>query len=94
MRDIIVIPIRPKKSSWGLRKRFIPIRGNLFNKASRVMIDSNFPLQPGYAITVDKAQGQTIKRVILALSRRSNRLCQFDHASLYVALSRVKKRRI
>jgi UvrD-like helicase C-terminal domain len=40
----------------------------------------------GFAITIHKAQGQTLPAVILSLSDN----CQLSYASLYVALSRVK----
>jgi hypothetical protein len=54
---------------------------------------SAFPLQAGFAITVDKAQGQTLDRVILvALSKREMRLVNFTYACFYVAMSRVRKR--
>jgi ATP-dependent exoDNAse (exonuclease V) alpha subunit len=47
---------------------------------------TNFPLCPAYAITVHKAQGLTLKQVVLNLERK-------DHSPglSYVAISRVKK---
>lgn len=47
---------------------------------------TNFPLRPAYAITVHKAQGLTLKKVVLNLERK-------DHSPglSYVAISRVKK---
>ena len=53
---------------------------------------NHFPVEPAFAMTVEKAQGRTLKRVILALSNRSAHNCQMDYASLYVSLSRVKHR--
>ena len=44
-----------------------------------------FPLRPAFAMTVNKAQGQTLKCVGIDLRSRS---C-FSHGQLYVALSRV-----
>ena len=41
-------------------------------------------------MTVHKAQGRTIPRVVLALSHRHNPQNQMTHASIYVALSRVE----
>ena len=41
---------------------------------------------------IDKAQGQTIDRVIIALSKRKLSITDFQYACLYVALSRVKKK--
>jgi hypothetical protein len=47
---------------------------------------TNFPLRPAYAITVHKAQGLTLRQVVLNLERK-------DHSPglSYVAISRVKK---
>ena len=47
---------------------------------------TNFPLRLAYAITVHKAQGLTLKKVVLNLARK-------DHAPglSYVAISRVKR---
>jgi len=47
---------------------------------------TNFPLCPAYAITVHKAQGLTLKQVVLNLERK-------DHSPglSYVAISRVKR---
>ena len=42
-----------------------------------------FPVQPAYAMTINKSQGQTIKHVGLNLSSSV-----FSHGQLYVALSR------
>ncbi len=44
-----------------------------------------FPLQLGYALTIHKAQGKTLDKVILDMSRGA-----FAHGQLYVALSRTR----
>ena len=46
-----------------------------------------FPLRPSFAITANKAQGQTLDCVGVSLLRSF-----FTHGQLYVALSRVKSR--
>lgn len=46
-----------------------------------------FPLQLGYALTIHKAQGKTLDRVIVDIDRGA-----FAHGQLYVALSRTRKR--
>lgn len=43
-----------------------------------------FPVRIGYAITINRAQGQTYRRVGLYLTRPV-----FSHGHLYVAMSRV-----
>lgn len=47
---------------------------------------TNFPLRFTYAITVHKAQGLTLKQVVLNLERKD-----YSLGLLYVAISRVKK---
>lgn len=47
---------------------------------------TQFPLQPGYALTIHKAQGKTLDKVILNVDRGA-----FAHGQMYVALSRTRK---
>lgn len=46
-----------------------------------------FPLQLGYALTIHKAQGKTLDRVIIDIDRGA-----FAHEQLYVALSRTRRK--
>ena len=46
-----------------------------------------FPLQLGYALTIHKAQGKTLDKVVIDLNRGA-----FAHGQLYVALSRTRKK--
>jgi hypothetical protein len=86
----VIIPILQQRSDVSGKKP-LPIPGGLLYKPSKVRIAPAFPLELAFAIVVDKAQGQTIKRVIVALSERRARSCQMDYESVYVANSRVKK---
>jgi ATP-dependent DNA helicase PIF1 len=45
-----------------------------------------FPLQLGYALTIHKAQGKTLDKVIIDMRRGA-----FAHGQLYVALSRTRR---
>lgn len=46
---------------------------------------TQFPLQLGYALTIHKAQGKTLDKVIIDMNRGA-----FAHGQLYVALSRTR----
>ena len=94
-KERIVITIR----KHGYRQSFSKIPGKpvpihnptMLVSASRVIVEPHFPVQPCFAITVDKAQGQTIQRVIVALSERDLRLVNFTYSCVAVAFSRVKE---
>lgn len=47
-----------------------------------------FPIRPGFVLTINKAQGQTMERVGIALDRSR----PFAHGQLYVGISRVRAR--
>jgi ATP-dependent exoDNAse (exonuclease V) alpha subunit len=50
------------------------------------VVRRQFPLTPAYAGTINKAQGETLPKVIIDLSKPV-----FMHGQLYVALSRVRR---
>ena len=88
----IVIPViagktNSKKSKWEVAvlpggDGFLP---------SKLKIRNLFPVETAFAITVHKAQGRTLGKVVLVLSCRESQKCNFTYAHFYVALSRVKK---
>ena len=47
---------------------------------------TQFPLQLGYALTIHKAQGKTLDKVIIDTNKGA-----FAHGQMYVALSRTRK---
>ena len=66
---------------------FIPRIKLLANEKSHMpfrLIRTQFPIKPAFAMTVNKAQGQTCELVGLYLPKPV-----FSHGMLYVALSRV-----
>jgi hypothetical protein len=87
----VIIPICDYKPKGGRDSNSTPIPGYITYKPSRVRITRMFPLDPGFAMTVEKAQGQTLERVILALSFRQGMSCNLDYESIYVSFSRVQK---
>ena len=57
---------------------------------SRAEVRPLFPLEPGIAITIHKAQGRTIQKVILSLSRWKIDNINPEYAALYVTMSSVR----
>ena len=57
---------------------------------ARVTIKARFPIEPAFAITAHKAEGRTLKKVILSLSQRQGTKCGMERKALYVAFSRVR----
>jgi hypothetical protein len=87
----VVIPILPKRKNRDLWEPTTVKGGDGF-RPSKIQIKRHFPLEPGFAITVLKAQGRTLRRVILALSKREQHFVNLKYAGIYVAMSRVRQR--
>jgi hypothetical protein len=88
--DKIVIPFlasgskkREKVQVHGVKGKFRPCRVN---------VQQLFPIDLNFVITVNRSQGQTLGKVILALSERKAGYLNFKYAGLYVAFSRVKNK--
>jgi hypothetical protein len=88
----IVIPLPCKRKFGGNMPNPIMVPGSPKGeyKCSKVRITNFFPVQPSFAITIHKAQGRTIPKVIVAISERQGNGCGLDYHSIYVAFSRVK----
>ena len=56
-----------------------------------VNIKQPFPYDLAFAMTVHKAQGRTIPRVIIDVRQHPNPMSSMNYAALFVALSRVKQ---
>jgi hypothetical protein len=84
--DSIVIPIGPQHSK---DHDDVPVPGGVLFRPSKVTIVPRFPIELSFAITVNKAEGRTLKNVIIALSYRTGLRCNFDYRALYVSSSRV-----
>jgi ATP-dependent exoDNAse (exonuclease V) alpha subunit len=50
-----------------------------------------FPLELAFAMTIHKAQGRNMPKVILALESRPSYNLQMEFPAIFVAMSRVKK---
>jgi len=60
--------------------------------ASTMPMKDHFPIEPAFAVTIYKAQGRTIRRLIIFVSQHPVPLLRMSWEGLYVALSRVKYR--
>jgi hypothetical protein len=86
----IVIPFlaggskkREKVQVNGVKGKFCPCRVN---------VQQLFPIDLNFVITVNQSQGQTLRKVILAISERKAGYLNFKYAGIYVAFSRVKNK--
>ena len=91
----VVIPITPLVEEWptekdGKPRHRTPVYGGTSFGPSRVQVRNSFPLQPALAITVHKAQGDTLDKAIIAMSRSPNAKCNFTYEQVHVAFSRVR----
>lgn len=86
----IVIPLYHKSGTkWDNSKT--PVRGSHMFLPSRVRLKRHFPVDPAFAMTVHKAEGQTLLKVIISISDKGDKNLNFSYAQLHVALSRVRK---
>ncbi|MGL5936289.1 MAG: DUF1810 family protein, partial [Cetobacterium sp.] len=88
--DDIIIPLTTDicttKKKW---ERFAFCTGNFLSPVATVQMRDPFPYDLGFAMTVHKAQGRTIHRVVLALSYHPSYFCRMTYAGIFVAMSRV-----
>ena len=69
------------------------VRGRPFHfNASTMPMADYFPIELGFSITVPKAQGRTIHKLITSLSEHPSNFLKFRWEQLYVVLSRITKR--
>jgi hypothetical protein len=92
--DMVVIPLPCHRVYGKEPTKPILVPGGLHGeyRCSRVLVMNYFPVEPGFAITINKAQGRTIPKVILAISDRKGEGCRLTFCALYVGFSRVKHR--
>ena len=86
----IVVPLirkRYKSKRWDTA----PIPAGRGFQVSRVQVSAHFPVEPGFSITIHKSQSRTLRKVIIALSEHAVAAANLQYASVYVAMSRVRK---
>ena len=90
----IVIPLTTNmqpgmNSDWD---EFSYFTNNLLTPIATARVRNPFPFDLGFAMTVHKAQGRTIRRVVLDLTEHSNHYTKMKFAAVFVAMSRVASR--
>ena len=86
----IIIPIRMRKTKPSAQAPTFVISPSHLVRPAKVKVYETFPIRGGFAIKVDKAQGQTLDRVIVALSQRKHTISNFTYPCVYVSNSRVR----
>ena len=92
----VVIPITPVRESWPVERegqsvKRTPVRGGPGFGPSKVQLRPIFPLQPSLAMTVHKAQGETLEKAIILMSQSKTQKWNFTYEHVHVAFSRVTK---
>ena len=87
--DEIIIPVtqNPNKCKW----QKYTVEGHNTFSVGRVETRPLFPYDLAFAMTVHKAQGRTISRVVLALSMDPLQTSRMSYASIFVAMTRVRQ---
>lgn len=88
-----VFPVKASKNSDAAHSCSVaPLSsGNVYTEVGSVDVNSCFPVESTFGMTVHKTQGNTLDRIIIALSHRGVAHCDFTYEHLYVALSRARK---
>jgi len=87
----VVVPIQTFSCKWDSAKT--TVRGGPGFDPCKVMLRQRMPLELGFAITVHKSEGRTIRNIIIALScTQAAAKCDFSYEQVHVAFSRVAHR--
>ena len=87
----IVIPIDRKTGKYHTES-IRAANSSFYYNASSVPIADHFPIELGFCITIPKAQGRTIHKLIASLSRHPLSYLRFNWEQIYVLLSRITGR--
>ena len=86
----IIIPINQKSIKYHIES--IHACGSpLHIRSSTVPMSDHFPIELGFCITVPKAQGRTINKVIASLSEHPCPFIRFRYEQVYIILLRIKE---
>ena len=87
----VIIPISTKGAFIKTKKEVVGGSTGAGYRPSNAVLQDHFPLELAFAMTVHKAQGRTIKKLILAISQHPLAQLQMKWESVYTALTRVRK---
>lgn len=86
----VVVPLAPVRNKSNAFEKTV-VSGGITYAPSRVEIKNRFPVEPAFSITVHKAQGQTLEKLIVALSHRAATFCEMTYEGIYVSTSRIQE---
>ena len=89
----IVLPITTSMLPSSSRDNYNKFSYNTHNFVTPIAtaeVSEPFPFDLAFAMTVHKAQGRTIKRVVLDLTNHPTHYSRMEFAAIFVAMSRVK----
>ena len=73
-------------------RTFSYLTGDALYPVATAEVCEIFPFDLAFSMTVHKAQGRTIPRVVLDLTSHPSDFSQMEFAAIFVAMSRVKER--
>jgi len=85
--DHIVLPICEGCTKMNKDTTFTAVHGGLHFLPSKVKLEPRFGVEASFAMTIYKAEGQTMPNAILALSKPP--VCSLAYCHVYVAFSHV-----
>ena len=86
----IILPIVSKMKASSDYQIFHFKTGNILQPIASIEVKEPFPFDLAFAMTVHKAQGRTIYRVVVDLTNHPHTICCMKYAAVFVALSRVQ----
>ena len=92
VQDELVLPITTAiaPSDGKKDKKFNYKTGNIISPIATAEVSQPFPFDLAFAITVHKAQGRTMNRVVVDLSSHPTYITQMNFAAVFVSMSRVR----
>ena len=88
-----IVTLSMRKSSGSTGKIYTYCTGNILSPIAKVRVYDKFPFELAFAMTVHKAQGRTIRRVVIDLTEQPMHSCRMEYAAIFVAMSRVEDHR-